>query len=103
MDRKWLIIGGIVLLVLIGLGRNPISEHRKQRELEKQGKDPLIEAIQEFNHGGRRGMGSGGTRIMRPGRTDGESVAPPPTGDFSSSNSNIPNYMLRNRNYNNYN
>lgn len=85
INPKWLIIGGILILLLVAFGRNPVSEAHKRLELSKKGKDPLIEAIQEHNAKNSTGTMSS----LREG-----SISPPPVPTYSG-NSNIPSYMMR--------
>jgi hypothetical protein len=49
MNIKWIIIGAVLVLLLVVFGRNPVSEHRKQKAEEMKGKDALVESIKEHN------------------------------------------------------
>lgn len=68
IDIKWLLIGGVVLLLLVAMGNNPVENAKREFEESKKGKDPLMESIREFNEkqspaGDRTSSGSVDTRI----------------------------------------
>jgi hypothetical protein len=91
INMKWLIIGGILVVLLIAFGKNPVAESRKRYEMSKQGKDPLIQSIEEYNSGkgskGSFGSRRGGDTTYNPGAT----YPPNP-----AANPGIPSYMQRN-------
>ena len=49
MDIKYLIIGGVLVILLVAFGNNPAENSRKERAEAKKGKDPLMLSIQEYN------------------------------------------------------
>src|SRR5258708_253214 len=82
INMKWLVIGGIILVLLIAFGRNPADEAKKRYELSKKGKDPLMQAIEEYH--------SGDSQKGAFGRTRSPEWSPVFNRD------NTPSYMIRN-------
>ena len=86
IDKKWLIIGGILIVLLVAFGRNPVQEAAKRAELARKGKDPLVEAINEHNT--KRGLSGGMRNGLPPGAT--RLPVQVPAADGSA-----PSYMMR--------
>jgi hypothetical protein len=99
IDMKWLIIGAVVFIIVIALGRNPIKEAREAREEAKKGGDPLIQAIEE--HNANSGMRSTFSPQMQEG--PGASIASPSgSSNFGNTRSAPPDYMIRPEGRGNY-
>lgn len=67
INLKWVAIGGILVILLIAFGRNPVEEGRQRRAEAMKGKDPLVHAIEEHNKAGGDGL-SRGRSMGRMGR-----------------------------------
>ena len=50
-NMKWAVIIGVLAILMIAMGRNPIDEARQERKKTMEGKDPLVSAIEEHNSG----------------------------------------------------
>jgi hypothetical protein len=60
MNMRYIIWGGLAVLLVVLLGRNPVAEHRDEENAWKKGKDPLMVSIQEHQKEKGKHIGGGG-------------------------------------------
>ena len=56
-NLKYILIGAVILMVVVGLGRNPITSMRESKNAWKEGMDPLDVAFEEKKKDSKTALG----------------------------------------------
>lgn len=92
IDLKYLIIGGILVILLVAFGNNPVENARNAREEEKKGKDPLMESIREYNEKNSGGRASTAASTRNNYTSSGGAQSYGGSGFFGSGNNAATEY-----------